>query len=395
MITAYVRIDERLRALPLEPGASLPDGIVWLDVLRPDEQEREEISAKLGVDLPTREDMSEIEASSRLYTEENAAFLTTSVMSRGEDGKPALGVLTLVLTPTCLITVRHTEPLWLAIFAARAMRHAGLAGSSMDVMLGILEAVVDRAADVLEMVAGELDTLSRQIFSVADHPTGNHRHGAGHASSHGSGQGGGGHGPAHGGAHGASHGASQGGTHGAGPPAKGSPAKESRKRQLARQRRDQRKAKSDEDLRLVIAAIGRAGDLTHKVRDSLAGLERLTAFATAVAGPRLGKDQKLRLKTIARDVHSLVEHAAFQAMQTNFLLDATLGVINIQQTNIIKIFSVAAAAFLPPTLIASIYGMNFTHMPELGEVWGYPVALVLMVLSAVLPLWYFRRKGWL
>jgi len=258
-------------------------------------------------------------------------------------------MLTFVLTPTVLITVRHTEPLWLAIFAARALRQPGLVTGHLDAMLGILEAVVDRAADVLEIVRGELDQLSQQVFSELDER-----------------------GPAN--PHGRQH--------------------ESRKRQAVKRRQEKRKAESDA-LRGVITAIGRAGDLTHKVRDSLAGLERLGAFAVAVAGPRMAKDQKLRLKTISRDVHSLVEHAGFQAMQTNFLLDATLGVINIQQTNIIKIFSVAAVAFLPPTLIASIYGMNFEYMPELSKVWGYPVALVLMVISAVLPLWYFKRKKWL
>lgn len=351
MITAYVRTDDRLRAQPLEAGTALPEGTIWLDVLRPDEAEREEISTSLGVDLPTQEDMREIEASSRLYTEGEAAFLTTPVMSRGQEGRPDLGVLTFVLTPRVLITIRHTEPLWLAIFAARAMRQPGLVTGHLDAMLGILEAVVDRAADVLEMVAGELDQLSNQVFSVLDEPAAPRR----------------------------------------------TTRQESQKRQAARRRIEKRKpAKGASDaLRSVITAIGRAGDLTHKVRDSLAGLERLSAFAVIVAGPRMGKEQKMRLKTISRDVHSLVEHAGFQAMQTNFLLDATLGVINIQQTNIIKIFSVAAAAFLPPTLIASIYGMNFEYMPELSKPWGYPLALFLMVLSAVLPLLYFKRKKWL
>src|SRR5690606_19483692 len=98
-----------------------------------------------------------------------------------------------------------------------------------------------------------------------------------------------------------------------------------------------------------------------------------------------------RIKTLARDIKSLSDHSAFLSQKVQFLLDATLGMISIEQSNIIKIFSVAAGIFLPPTLIASIYGMNFRHIPELAWVFGYPFALVLMILSAVLPYWFFKR----
>jgi magnesium transporter len=107
------------------------------------------------------------------------------------------------------------------------------------------------------------------------------------------------------------------------------------------------------------------------------------------------KDIKARIKTLSRDLGSITDHANFLAGKVNFLLDATLGLINIEQNAIIKIFTVAAVAFLPPTLIASIYGMNFDFMPELKWHYGYLVAIGLMILSAVLPMWYFRRRGWL
>lgn len=349
MITAYLRADDRLEARALEPGAPLPDGTLWLDMLRPDEAEREAVSGALGVDLPTPEDMREIEASSRLYMEEGAAVMTTPVISRGTSRQPEIGPLTFVLTSRMLVTVRHTEPLWFAMFAARSLRQPHFVQDPADALLGLLEAVVDRAADVLELVAASLDDLSGKVFAEAVHEE-PHR------------------------------------------TSRPNPANPKRRAVLKR-----RAARHPEGavLQAVITGVGAAGDLTNKVRDSLAGLERLIAFAATVAGQRLNKDQKARLKTLSRDVKGLADHAGFQALQTNFLLDATLGVINIQQTNIIKIFSVAAAAFLPPTLIASIYGMNFEHMPELSQGWGYPAALVLMVVSALLPLWYFRRKGWL
>jgi magnesium transporter len=353
MITAYVRFEDRLQGLPLEPGMPIPPSTVWLDVLRPGDSEREQISAQLRVDLPTREDMSEIEASSRMYMEGDAAFLTTPVIARGGAGQPDLGLLSFVLTPTVLVTVRFTEPLWFSTFAARALRRPGLVQSPTDALIGLLEAVVDRAADVLEMIGSRLDRLSNQVFAeaVREPPPEPIL-----------------------------------------PPEGGQP----RRRRLQLQRPTPAPLKPrDDQLRAAITGVGWAGDLTHKVRDCLVGLERLCAFLNAVVPMRLDKEQKVRLKTISRDIRGLVDHSGFQALQTNFLLDATLGVIDLQQTNIIKIFSVAAVAFLPPTLVASIYGMNFKHMPELPEVWGYPLALLLMLASAVLPLMYFRRKGWL
>ena len=120
-------------------------------------------------------------------------------------------------------------------------------------------------------------------------------------------------------------------------------------------------------LREVMRDIGRVGDLTNKVRDSLAGLDRLATYLATISTGRLNKEQKALLKSLNRDLRSLGEHAGYLSQQTNFLLDATLGVINIEQNAIIKIFSVVAVVFLPPTLIASIYGMNFHFMPELDK----------------------------
>src|SRR4029079_11033632 len=116
-----------------------------------------------------------------------------------------------------------------------------------------------------------------------------------------------------------------------------------------------------------------------------------------VVTERKGEDKllKARIRTAARDVASLADHVSFLSNKIVFLLDATLGMINIEQNNIIKIFSIAAVVLLPPTLVASIYGMNFDHMPELKWLLGYPYALVLMVVSAVLPYLYFKQKGWL
>jgi magnesium transporter len=107
------------------------------------------------------------------------------------------------------------------------------------------------------------------------------------------------------------------------------------------------------------------------------------------------KDKRSQLQTMQRDVVSLTDHASYLTNKVTFLLDAMLGVVNLQQNAIIKIFSVAAVIFMPPTLVASIYGMNFSHMPELGWNLGYPLALLVMLLAGVLPYMYFKWRKWL
>lgn len=329
MIRAYIRQGLRTLEQPVDPGAPLPEGTVWIDLLRPTDEERAYIAETLGVELPTQEEMKEIEASSQLYTEGDAVYLTTPVIARADTPHPEQGELTFVLTPRYMLTMRYMDPRSVATFAVRTARQPELLASAEDALLGILDAVIDRVADVLELVGGRIDALSRRVFNdTLD-------------------------------------------TH------------------AARGRR-----KQSSDLQEVLRGVGRAGDLTHKVRDCLAGMDRLVAFLTSVSIGRLSKEQKFALKTLNRDLRSLSEHAGFLAQETNFVLDATLGLISIEQNNIIKIFTIAATVLMPPTMIASLYGMNFRHMPELDWQYGYLWALGVMVLAAVLPAWYFRRRGW-
>ncbi|QFI68446.1 Magnesium and cobalt transport protein CorA [Sinorhizobium alkalisoli] len=156
--------------------------------------------------------------------------------------------------------------------------------------------------------------------------------------------------------------------------------------------------KKTRDLQSLIEQIGQKGDLLTTIRESLVSIGRLVAYHVAAegSGPRkAGKESRQRIKLIQRDATSLGDHALFLSNKINFLLDATLGLINLEQNQIIKIFSVAAVVFLPPTLVASIYGMNFQAMPELAWRLGYPYALGMMVLSALVPYLYFKRRGWL
>ena len=194
-----------------------------------------------------------------------------------------------------------------------------------SVLLGLLEAVVDRLADILERASRDIDAISLRIFNQAQQTGGKSSY------------------------------------------------------------------------QQVLQQLGRKGDLVSDLRESLMGMDRISSYLSLMARQRsqYQRSDREHLKTLARDIHSISEHAGFMAQKVTFLLDATLGMINIEQNATIKIFSVLAVIFMPPTMIASIYGMNFAHMPELSWPWGYPLALLLMLLAAIMPYWYFKRRGWL
>ena len=143
----------------------------------------------------------------------------------------------------------------------------------------------------------------------------------------------------------------------------------------------------------VLGAIARQEDLNGRIRRNVMDTRRAVSFM--MRSKMLNSNQFEEARQILRDIDSLDSHTAFLFDKINFLMDATVGFININQNKIIKIFSVASVALLPPTLIASVYGMNFQHMPELAKEWGYPYALLLMLASALGPMWYFRKRGWL
>ncbi|MCC7048677.1 MAG: magnesium transporter CorA family protein [Alphaproteobacteria bacterium] len=338
MITAYALSGGRLERAALGPSGEPPANAVWLDLLSPTKEEESAVQAFAGLDVPTREEMQEIEVSSRLYREGDAHFMTAPVIHHTDTARPEATPITFILSPNSLVTVRFTSPKSLDFFAARAARQIGWCTGAETILVGLLETIVDRVADVMERVASDLDTLSRKVFYD---------------------------------------------------PAGGNGDE-----------------KSDEqattDLQAVLRGLGRNGDLTSKTRDTILGLDRMATYLGAAEALGTRKDLKARLKTLSRDLRSLAEHDGFLSSKVNFLLDATLGMISIEQNrsmteqnNIIKIFTVAATALLPPTLVASIYGMNFKWQPELQWDYGYIYALVLMVISAVIPYWYFKRRGWL
>lgn len=321
MITAYQLQDGRLARIE---GDDLTRA-VWIDLEAPVVEEEWAVEAALGIDIPTRDDMQEIEHSSRLYQDGGAHFLTAQIVASKAEKTTEIGPVTFVLMQDRLVTVHYHHPGSVAFFADWAARHDLGGTGGRAVFLALIETVVDRLADILEGEARKLDALSKAIFD-AHRPSG-----------------------------------------------------------------------KAETLAVVLQRIGRAEDLNGKVTESLSTLLRLTTYESLTnAESKAAKGtEKARVKTLMRDIQSLQDSAAKQSHKVLFLLDATLGVINIRQSDIIKIFSVVAFVFLPPTLIASVYGMNFVHMPELQWPWGYPMAVGLMGLSALVPWLVFRLKKWL
>jgi magnesium transporter len=150
---------------------------------------------------------------------------------------------------------------------------------------------------------------------------------------------------------------------------------------------------NDQSAAEALSAIAREEDLNGRIRRNVMDTRRALSFM--MRSRLLNAEQFEEARQILRDIDSLDSHTAFLFDKINFLMDAIVGFININQNKIIKIFSVASVALLPPTLIASIYGMNFKHMPELDQTWGYPFAVLVMLASVAAPFIYFRRKGWL
>lgn len=322
MLKTFGPIEGHLSELYGDDPADAP--VIWYDLVNPSPEEEQRLEERLGVDLPTREEMQEIEISSRLYLEGAAIFMTANVLAGTDTPEPELAPVTFVLVEGNLVTIRYHEPRAFATLLQRIERHALVCDTAEKVLMTLLEAVVDRVADILEREGAALDLVAKSIF----------RRGPG--------------------------------------------------------------KKRGVDLAEVLEVIGRHGELNSKIQESLITLDRIAGFLGQVAlGNATSKSMRAQIKTLTRDARSLSDHAGFQAQKITFLLDATLGLVNIEQNGIIKIFSVAAVVFLPPTLVASIYGMNFAYMPELAWQLGYPWALGLMVLSAVLPYLLFKRKGWL
>jgi len=150
---------------------------------------------------------------------------------------------------------------------------------------------------------------------------------------------------------------------------------------------------NDADAAEVLETIAKEEDTNGRIRRNVMDTRRALSFL--MRSKLLSDEQQEEARQILRDIDSLENHTAFLFDKINFLMDATVGFINLNQSKIIKIFSVVSVALMPPTLLASVWGMNYKHMPELDATWGYPMAIIAMVISAIIPLGYFHSKGWM
>lgn len=330
MIRVYSSSDNAFHTLEPHDSHTLPEGTVWVDLNQPSAMEEDWVQKKLGIELPTREDMQEIETSSRLYQDGATTTMTATLLWKSETEVPDTTNVSFLLNKGILVTVRYAEPRPFGTCQAHALQAPDLYASGALMLVGLLEAIVDRTADVLEKVSAQVDGISKHISE--------------------------------------------------------------------RRRREHDARRSSLELEVLMNDVVFNQNVATQIRVSLVSLGRMVGFMPVAKEFQARKDRdemKERMASLAHDIQSLTDHTGFLNDTMNFLLDAALGFINIEQNAIIKIFSIAAVVFLPPTLVASIYGMNFKHMPELDWHQGYLVALLLMILSGVLPYLWFKKRGWL
>ena len=308
------------------PHAEAPwSGAIWIDLCGATDAERAEVERVTGLRVPTKAAISEIETTSRVFTENGAMYLSTPLPVSGGAHEP-LTAAGFVLTKPLLLTVRFSDnPVFDALYAACVKTGPH---SACDVFLRILEALVDKSADTLEHTSAELDALSQRAF---------HADGA----------------------------------------------------------RNRKVKEASEALRQTLRKLGQMGDWISQMRDTLLGLGRIAAFVSETGDTVLAAPEVPRLKADRADITSLNDYQSHLLGKVQFLLDATLGFINIEQNDIVKTLTIVSVVGVPPVLVAGIYGMNFKVMPELNWSAGYPFALCLMVVTGLLPLAWFKWRGWM
>jgi magnesium transporter len=318
-----------LTAHPPSTHAQAPAAhkVSWLDLLDPTPDEQASVEADYGFKLPSREDLSEVESSSRTSEETGVLYMSIPVASHGHAGDEASSPIGFVLSKTALITIRYAPS---RSFDAAAARYAKCEtdGSSATAFAAVVEEMVDAGADRLESIAGQLDAVSRSVFRTA------------------------------------------------------------------RTRRNH-PARSNDALRNTLIEVGNAGERLSQLRGRLLGLQRIIPFAAEPARDWIPDGVRSRLQVALGDLQSLADYQVHLSDKVQFLLDAVLGFISTKQNDIFTVLTVVSVVGIPPTLVAGIYGMNFKNMPELDWAWGYPFGLAMIVLSAIVPILWFKWRGWL
>jgi magnesium transporter len=312
------------------PGDDAPGArtrAIWVDLCGPSPAERAEVELLIGIGVPTRERLSEIESSSRLRARDGVLSMSIPMTTRGSDGEPVVAPVGFVLSRDRLVTVRFATLHAFDTVAERFKEADAMPTSSREVFVELCEEIVDGLADNLEQAAAELRTISGATFDV--------------------------------------------------------PEGESPKA-----------VRSNRIIRAKLRHIGRLGDRLSEARDALLGVGRAVDFASELTRSWGGDELEPRMKSLRQDVVSLDNYEVHLSEKVQFLLDAMVGLIGIAQNEIFKTLTIVSIVGIPPTLMAGIYGMNFKYMPEYGWTFGYPYGLTVIALSAIVPLVWFKLRGW-
>ena len=307
------------------PGDKPSDSTVWIDLLKPTDAERQAVEQHCGCKLPTLADLSEIERSSQLIAGDKLLQVACPAVADADTDHPSLSHIGMILTPKVLVTVRFAE---LKGFTAAAEQvHASEKTSAVEIFTLLLEAFVDRHADLLERLREHLDELSHAVFRASP---------------------------------------SERGT----------------------------VARSNERLRATLRRLGSVGERLSLIRDSMLGVGRIAAFAPDAAKGWMKPAWADRIRAVGLDIDSLNQFEEHLSNKVQFLLDAIVGFIGIEQNDIFKVLTVFSIVGIFPTLVAGWYGMNFHNMPEYGWAYGYQFGITAIVLSTIIPLVWFKWRGW-
>lgn len=316
MLSAFKLNNNRLSRLELDDADDLTSSL-WVDLVEPEDDERERVQCELGQSLATRPELDDIEASARFFEDEDGLHIHSFFYFEDAEDHAGNSTVAFTIRDGRLYTLRERELPAFRLYRMRARNQRMMDGNAYELLLDLFETKIEQLADEIENVYSDLEKLSRVIME--GHP------GEGY----------------------------------------------------------------DE----ALSTLAELEDIGWKVRLCLMDTQRALNFLVRKA--RLPTTQLEQAREILRDIESLLPHNESLFQKVNFLMQAAMGFINIEQSRIIKIFSVVSVIFLPPTLVASSYGMNFEFMPELRWSFGYPGAIVLMVAAGLAPYLYFKRKKWL
>jgi magnesium transporter len=304
----------------------LPQDAIWIDLLNPTDEESALVESQRKVRIPSAEALREIESSSRMAVDHDVVYLSIPAVAQGDTPDAYLSPTGFILDADVLITVRFAPLSTFDAVAERVKQDKALQNAPA-VFAALLEAMVDRGADVLERLGGELDKVSKSVF-------------------------------------------------------RGDPS------------RPRHTVRSNNTLRRALTAVGTTGDRLALARDALLGVGRIAPFVLSLRKEWITPDLQAKLEAVNKDILSLNEYEDQLSNKVQLLLDAILGFISIQQNDIFKVLTIVSVVGIPPMLVAGIYGMNFKYMPELNWVGGYPFGLTVIVLSALIPLAWFKWRGW-